>query len=172
MPQDMEHTPPELDIGQDMAFQRMTWKLERVGWIVLTLLLLAAVAGFFGSGPLSRGRAGDPASGLWVEYERFARTASLQTLRVHVGAQHVREGKVTLWIARAYLDDEVIEDITPTPESVHIGKDGIHFIYSVADAATQADVVIRFKTQEWGGAEGRLAIPAGPSVMFKQFIYP
>ena len=31
-------------IREDMGFQRTSWVAERVGWIVLTLLLLAALA--------------------------------------------------------------------------------------------------------------------------------
>jgi hypothetical protein len=43
----------DLEVEQDLDFQQRTWALERAGWIVMLLIIAAALAGFFGGGPLS-----------------------------------------------------------------------------------------------------------------------
>ena len=35
-------------------YHRREWAVQRIGWCVMTLVLAAAVAGVFGSGPVSR----------------------------------------------------------------------------------------------------------------------
>lgn len=47
------HRVGDLEIEEDLDHQRRCWKLERASWAVMALVLLAAMAGLFGSGPLS-----------------------------------------------------------------------------------------------------------------------
>ena len=65
------HRVGDLEISQDLTFQRRSWIVQRVGWVMLALLILAALGGLFGPGPLSRARAGPHDGPLWVEYQRF-----------------------------------------------------------------------------------------------------
>ena len=45
----------DLEVGQDLDFQRREWAVQRVGWGAMALVILAALLGLFGSsGPLSR----------------------------------------------------------------------------------------------------------------------
>ena len=44
-------------IQEDMRFQEKLWKLERVGWITLTLVVAITLLGVFGAGPLSQATA-------------------------------------------------------------------------------------------------------------------
>jgi hypothetical protein len=67
----------DLEIGQDLAHQRLEWKIERVGWILMALLGLPALVGLLGPGPLSSTSAGEKGSPLSVENNRFERYQSL-----------------------------------------------------------------------------------------------
>ncbi len=40
-------------IREHMVFQGRWWAIERIGWVVLSLILLAALAGFLGDGRTS-----------------------------------------------------------------------------------------------------------------------
>lgn len=124
------------EIDQDLAFQRREWMVQRVGWWVLVSFVLAALAGLFGGGPLSRARAGTVGR-FSIEYERFGRVGatSLVTVRDHaaLGARASSE----LRIARSYFDSVSIERVTPEPGQIEIGE---------------ADVVLRFETQQEGPA--------------------
>ncbi len=43
----------DLEVAQDRTFQRRSWTIQRVGWVVMLLVAAAALAGLTGSGPLS-----------------------------------------------------------------------------------------------------------------------
>src|SRR4051794_40698086 len=94
----------DLEIEQDLAYQRREWAFERVGWLLLGLLLLAALVGLLGRGPLSNTTAGDPGGPLRVEYQRFLRHRSTSTLRVHLGPNAARGNEAHLWLDREYLE--------------------------------------------------------------------
>jgi hypothetical protein len=76
----------DLEIPEDLPFQRREWVAERVAWAVMALLIAGALLGFFGTGPLSRTTAGDEAGPLWLEYERFARLLAAGALESARGA--------------------------------------------------------------------------------------
>ncbi len=48
----MEQIPRvgDLDIEQDLDFERRQWHVQRVGWVVFLLILLAAFVGLLGTG--------------------------------------------------------------------------------------------------------------------------
>ena len=43
----------DLQIHQDLCQERREWKIQRVGWLLMALMLVAALAGLLGPGPLS-----------------------------------------------------------------------------------------------------------------------
>ena len=80
------HRTGDLQIDQDLDAQRHHWIAERVGWTVITLVILAALLGLFGSGWLSEASVGTPEGALRLEYSRFGRFLAPMTLRLHSGA--------------------------------------------------------------------------------------
>jgi hypothetical protein len=44
----------DLEINQDLGAQQKTWTIQRIGWGGMALIVLAALGGAFGSGPLAR----------------------------------------------------------------------------------------------------------------------
>ena len=62
-----------LSLNQNLIFQKRFWRAQRIGWGVLTVALLAALLGVFGSGPLSHTTVSDASGRLTITYERFAR---------------------------------------------------------------------------------------------------
>src|SRR5262249_33260243 len=59
-------------IQEDMEFQRRSWLVQRTSWIIMALVLVAALAGLFFHGPLSHTTARNADGSVAVEYERFA----------------------------------------------------------------------------------------------------
>ena len=70
-----------LEFPEGHGVSRAEERLHKLGWIVFAGLLLAALAGLLGPGPLSsRSKSADPA--LSVEYERFLRNHAPADLRL------------------------------------------------------------------------------------------
>jgi hypothetical protein len=158
-----------LALHEDLAFQRREWRIQRVGWVAIAALLLAALVGLFGNGPLSRASATD--GPLHVEYERFAHARTLTTLRITL--RELKGESVRLAIDREYLDAMPIELIRPLPiRTVSAGRE---MLYEFAVAGSEAHITLDANPQQAGFAHGSIRIqPPAPSatVRFDQLIYP
>ncbi|HVK70477.1 MAG TPA: hypothetical protein VM694_38755 [Polyangium sp.] len=77
----------DLETSEDLAFERASMRVRRVGRAVLFLFVLLAALGLFGEGPLSHASAGD-ASGLFVRYERFTRLDGTTRFEIHPRTQN------------------------------------------------------------------------------------
>lgn len=71
-------------IHEQMGVQRLTWVVERIGWLMLGAITLLALSGFFGTGLLSSRTIS--AGGLTVEYERFERKTKMTEFDFHFAA--------------------------------------------------------------------------------------
>ena len=56
----------DLELDQDLIFERRTWTVERVAWVIMALVGLAALAGLLGPGPLSETTSGEQGGPLWL----------------------------------------------------------------------------------------------------------
>lgn len=162
----------ELEISQDLAFQRRSWAVQRAGWAGMVLLLLAALLGLLGPGPLARAAAGDRAGVLWVEYHRFERYKASATLRVHLGARPWPEGKARVQVSRKYLEGLQVEQVTPQPEGVEAGADSLTYIFRVSDPNRPTAITFSLKPEQIGWHEGRVRLDGGPALDFRQVVYP
>lgn len=131
-----------LEIDSDRAFQERFWIVERIGWALMLLIVLAALAGFTGvTGPASTGRA--EAAGARVDYPRISRwqTADMLAIEFAEGAG----GKVEVLIPREFTRVFSIEGVTPEPSKVTATSDGPLYEFEVdADPGTKtADFAIR-----------------------------
>ena len=160
----------DLQVAQDPVFQRREWRVQRVGRVVMALLVAGGLLGLFGAGPLSRATATGPA-GLRVEYGRFERVQAPTALRIHVHPQAVSAGRAEVWLDREYLDGSLILDVEPPPAAVAVAGDRLVYAFDVADPTRPAVVVVHLRLQHAGLRSGRVGVAAG-SVSFRQLVYP
>jgi hypothetical protein len=156
---------------EDLAHERVVWKMQRWGWAVLTLILLAALIGFLGHGPLSKAKAGQPKSVLWAEYDRFGRHHASAVLKVHLGASGATS-LPAIWIAREYLDQVEMEQIYPAPERVKVAEGRLIYIFDLARTNEQTEITFHLKPSGFGKKSVKLGLVDGPELQFSQFIYP
>lgn len=164
----------DLEVEQNLPFQRLCWRLERWAWVGFTLILLAALAGLLGPGPLSNTTAGDRAGPLWAEYQRFGRMVAPEELRLHADPRLARDGRLTLWIAREYLDLHQIEQVTPPPERVDARPDAYGYVFNVAQPTTPGPISITFNLspERTGTKQGHVHVDGAAPLDFRQFVYP
>ena len=79
-----------MDIEQDLSFQHREWRRERIGWVVIGLILLAGLLGLFGHHPFARATSQTAKGQLTVEYDRFASIRKYR--RVDGDGQTPRQG--------------------------------------------------------------------------------
>lgn len=161
---------PELQISEDMAFQRRTWLVERVGWIVLGAVLIAALLGFFGGGgPAASTETASEDGSLSMHYERFLRLDTPTQLRV-VARPPGRT--LRLWLDREYFESFEVTRVVPPPARVESATD--RYVYEFPLAAPGEAATIRFHVEplEAWRVSGRLGVEGGADLGFDQFVYP
>lgn len=159
----------ELDLAEDMRHQRREWKAEHIGWWVMGAILLAAVVGLAGAGPLSGTTAGTPNSPLWIEYPRFARYQAPMEIKVHF--QPPPTGVVRLAMDREFYASTESE-ISPPPEKTDLRGDRVTFVFPAGPARGETGVIFRLKpTQRWYH-DVRIWLGDEHSVAFRIFVFP
>lgn len=161
-----------LEIEHDPRFQQITWRVQRVSWFGMLLVLVAALLGLFGSGPLSRTFAVDPGAPLWLEYERFGRQQRANVLRLHLGPDSTRGTQARVWLDRAYIESVEVSEISPPPLRSEAGVGRVHYTFAVTEPGRPTAITIEVKPQTIGNLQGQAGLDQGPPIRFRQWIYP
>lgn len=155
----------QLELDEDVPLEKLTETLQRIGWGVLILLLGLALAGLFGSGPLSRAVSRSESGAIQLSYDRFDRRLMDGFLQVLV-----RSGK-TVHFHRSYLEHAEIKGIQPPPAAAQATGDEIAYSFA-ADLPGPLEVEFRVKLKNKTGI-ARGSIRAGEeAVSFRQLIFP
>jgi hypothetical protein len=152
------------DFESEMIFHQHEWRIQRIGWIVLTLFLALAVAGLFGGGPLSHART-SAATGS-IEYEHFARSGTSTNLVV----TPLAAARITrIEIPSDYLEAFRVEQITPEPTAVRMTQQQL--VYEFAAGAPGASISFHIHPQRLWRHRAVLRIDGAPLEIW-QLVYP
>ncbi len=163
----------DLEIGQALDFQRRQWFIQRVGWVAMALVILSALAGLMGAGPLSHASVGSPEGDLRLMYPRFDRRHAPTEVRLEIAGDAIREGEVQVWLDQAFLDRIELEQIIPEPEEVFTGPDREVYVFRAgSDPGQPIDVTFQFQQDAFGVHSARVGLVDGPQLAFWQVVYP
>jgi hypothetical protein len=167
MPSDIADLPPPLRrIEAEQLFQERVWLFQRIGWAAMGLVTLAALLGFAGGGgPFSTVEATAPDGGLRIRYDRVQRWASPTVLRAEMPAAG---GIAELRLGRDLAELWAVEGVTPPPQTVTEGPDGLLLRFATAPGAPltvqfrakpdRAPAMLRSEVAAGGGAPIPLTI--------------
>ncbi len=161
----------EFEIDEDEAFERRSFTVQRAGWILMAVIVAAAAAGLLGSGPLARATAAAPGA-FTIEYERFTRYQSDQTLHVYLEPAITRGREARLWINREFLDSSKIETVVPMPVRVESEADRLYYVFQMAKPGDRLFVAFNIQAEQIGLVDGRIGVSEGGEVAFRQLVYP
>ena len=161
----------ELQVSEDLRFQRRDWLAQRVGWGLMTLLLLAGLLGLAGgSGPFTRTMTGD-GRGFTVEYDRFVRHASRTSLTFRAPPQVLEGRAARITIDRQYLAANDLQNLVPEPNDTRGRGSDVEFHYDVAPGE---GLQVRWSVEpdELGTHTATVRLNDGPAIELEQFTYP
>jgi hypothetical protein len=153
----------------DVSHERAVWKIEHWGWAMFALILLSALAGVFGDGPVARAKARNAAIG--VEYDRLVRYQAPSTLKVRL-ARSGNSSMPALSVSQSFIERVEVQHITPEPERVKGAHNSLIYIFDVAQTNEEITVTIGYKPRAYGKTAVRLGRLDGPQLQFTQFFYP
>ena len=165
----MASAETELDIDQDLEFQRRDWTFERIGWLAMLLVIVAALVGFLGDGPVSRAQARASDQSIRVEYGRFARRGAMTELTVVV-RRDSSSNAVTLWVSDTFLRGVHVKGIEPDP--VRQLSAGDRTLFDIVVAADSARLTFAFTPRETGARRVELGLMGREPLALTQFVFP
>jgi hypothetical protein len=162
----------DFEIGEDLDFQRKEWLFERLGWVVLALLMLAAMLGLFGGGPLDGAQAASPDGLMQVSYARFGRFSAPQTMEITLSPQARQEGHVGVAFHQQFVDKLKIQQTNPEPESVEVHGDWVVYLYQWPEGNSPLNINVYMQAEKTGSLQAELGLAGKPGMSIRQFIYP
>ena len=151
-----------MEMQDEIELHKKGWVAQRIGWVLLALILIAASLGFFGNGLVSKRYLSDEIAS--VSYERFGRFETPIEMKVNANIKN----KLELKIPQAYLRKMELDKIVPQPEEQRIENDNMIFSFAANDLA---QVTVYFLPQATGTISTSVDIN-GRTFNISHFIYP
>lgn len=159
-----------LELGTNAAPPHAAaWRMQRIGWWLLGMFVVAAALGVFGDGPASRQRLVAPDGQLTLEYERFVRVDAPAQMRVEI-APPAGTRDVQLWLTRDYAQRIEITTINPQPVDTAAGREALFYRFRLTDTPTA--IVFDFKPRNPGRLHAAIGLAGAPGIRFTQRVYP
>ena len=154
-----------LDIDEDLEFQRKEWLGQRVGIVLLSAFVMAALLGFTGSGGvLNDATAGERGGAIFLEHDRIVRRGAMTSMTLHLHSDP--PGFIQFWVSAPYLAEVRIESVAPIPQTVTVEQN--RHVYTIRAASADVAVTIELEHKSWGRLRGEVGIVGGPSAQFRQ----
>ncbi len=168
----MNSSANRVTIEEDMVFQRREWLVQRISWVLAGVVLVLALLGVFGTGPLSWTSTTTPDGLLHLEYERFARQLGMTALAVDIAPEAARQGEIRLQISQDYLGDVMVQKVTPEPLAVVNGAGKLTYVFTTDEVTEPLKVSFDLRPDRVGVQHAEVGIEGAPPTRFRQFVYP
>jgi hypothetical protein len=161
----------DLDILEDLRFERRWYRFEWICWTAIAVLLTAACLGLTGPGLVSKHRTQDDMGILFVEYSGLLRLRSPADIRIHVAESLTSPGELRLRLDGALAGSAPVERSRPIAASQQMVERGLRVTYSV-NPGSPAEIVFSQRPEALGRLWSRISVEGGPSVELNQFTVP
>lgn len=161
----------DLDIEEDVPFQERAWRVERVGWTVMALVIAAALAGVLGPGPFSKTELSDRSVKMKAEFNRFERYQSPVILKVRIDPAVVSGEEVPLTLNRGFVDEVEMKHIDPEPERIETSGAHLNY-YFAASSNSPAHITFHYEPNRFGKMPVELSAGQNIKLSFEQFYFP
>jgi hypothetical protein len=160
--------------ADDLSFQRLEWRFQRVGWALLAVFVAVALTGLLGNGPLSKATAAATDGSVRVEFERFLHAHRESKVKIAVRVPPGGHDRVRLALDDAWLDAMTIRQIRPLPAAQQPGSGESVFLFDIAGRRDETPVCItlRAEPKACGSLTATLRIGDSSPIHLRQFVYP
>ncbi len=132
----------EIEIGENLDFQRKWWRFENVVWVVFTLIIVLDLAGLFGRGPIAKAERRSTDGTIDVKYERIERTDSPSILSIQFGPSAIQDGKIRLYISESLVKGLGTQRVVPAPLETLVGNGGLTYTFPASGLPASVDLAL------------------------------
>jgi len=169
---DSDASVRDLTTPSHQSTVRGEYRAERAAWIVMSLILLAALLGGMGHGILSDRRAEAAGGSLRVEYSALERYQATCELRISVKPPPDADEPVRLSISRTLVDRIQLKHVSPPPAQVETVDNAVVLTLPAAAVREGRPIICRFEHERYGPLAFDVGLAGGQSVRIRQFVLP
>ena len=143
-------TSLELDDDRHQRLHRREWIAERWGMALVALVVVAALLGLLGPGPLSYRMETSSDGQLSIEHYALQRYEAPAELVVRFRPPPLGTKLIRLGLSRTFTDRITVEGMTPEPESTEIDDDRLVYSFRAGNLSGEQRILFRYKNNEFG----------------------
>jgi hypothetical protein len=162
-------TERSLELEEQYEAQKRAWFVQRIGWCVLAMVLLAAVLGGFGPGALGKVSVLDR-TGLRLDYDRFVRYEAPASLRLELPAS--AHDEQAFFLDASWLHGVHLQTIQPEPIRTQSEGKRVRYTMRVQRRGAPTQVSLHYEADAPGSLAGSVALEDGTPLRISQFVYP
>lgn len=157
---------------EQLGFQRRTWRVQRLAWVALAILLvLGLLGGFGGAGWLATAEAVTPDGALRIEYRRIQRQTQPGLIRID--ALHPPpDGRLELRLGPEFLRGWRVQGMLPLPAASRGEAGGLVLTLAVAGASEAPALLLQAEPVRPGIASLAIGAAAGPPARLRMLVWP
>ena len=160
----------DLEVDQDLHFQSREWRAERIGWLIIASLLLAAAFGVFGGHPLAKVTVQTSDGRLSIQYDRYTRYQTNVEFLVTLVPDQDGSGLASLWFDPEYLDNLKVLAVSPMPVRGEAREGGRAFVFQTDGSRFTASLSVQFETMGW--VRGSVWTDQGKPLALSHLVWP
>jgi hypothetical protein len=132
----------EVEVGENLDFQRTWWRFENVVWVIFSLILVLDLCGVFGRGPVAKAERRSVDGTLDVKYERIERNMSPSILTINFGQSAIQDGKIKLYVSESLVRGLGTQRIIPAPGETQVGDGGLTYTFPASKVPAAVDLAL------------------------------
>ena len=162
----------EIEISEDIAFQRRSWQAQRVGRLLVFLLVGAALTGVVGGGGLANVTITAPDGTIAVEHRRVLRNHADAPLDVRVSGDSSVAAPLTLWLSRELVRSLDLERAVPATTKEWSEDGRVMLEFAPPPSGRGGEIRLHLRTRNPGRLEGELGVVGGGAVRLRFMVLP
>lgn len=136
----------QLELEDNVEHHRLFWRIKRVIWVLMLVIVITGLSGFTGGGISSQRTVIN--DGLAVTYERYSRKASIIPFQIHI--ENISSDTFLLKFNNDYLNKFLIKNISPAPLFTVAGQNSRSLYFLKERSSSKVDITIHMKSEEIG----------------------
>jgi hypothetical protein len=160
--QTVEVVQPCLEIDEHLDLQKKGWKLQKIGWLCIAIIMLAGTAGVFGEGPLSDQTKSTGKT--TVNYQRFFRHEAEMKILVE-SANHI----ASITLTGEYLKNFKVVRFVPEPVNNNTINKAVRYNFLPAENHIVSLYMI---PKEFGSINETMKVNEADTFNLRHLIYP
>jgi len=159
----------DLEINEDLGSQSHEWIFERIGWMFMGVIIILALLGLLGPGPLSN-RA-EKFQQVSVHYNRFVRHEAPAKLEFILTPAQPGEA-ISIWLSSDFIKGIELQSIDPEPARVINEGSRYVYVFQRGGSSSSFPLVFRYEPAEFGKLPLQFGMPGSPEYSLTQYAYP